>query len=81
MANADLERIILQSLGDVHPNMMPERTLLADVVVRSPDVPTQTAIRRSLSDLEGKRQVVGIPHDDDTRWKISPAGQARLAGA
>lgn len=81
MINVYLERVILQALADVHPNMMPERTLLGDVVVRSADIPTQTAIRGSLNALETKRQVVGIPTDDGTKWKITPEGQARLAGA
>lgn len=81
MADPALERIILDALRDVHPNMQRERTLFADVVMRSPGVPTNTAIRSSLSELELKRQVVGIPCEDGTKWKITPEGQARLAGA
>jgi hypothetical protein len=81
MTNAALERVILHALADVHPNMMPERTLLSDVIVRSADVPTQTAIRSSLANLESKRQVVGVGNDDGTKWKITPEGLARLAGA
>lgn len=76
----NLELLILESLENVHPLMMPERTLRSDVNLRMTTPPTQSEFDRALRSLDGKRHVVLVPHEDrGLMAKITAAGQARLA--
>lgn len=77
----NLERTILTALERVHPCMLPELTLLADVnLMTAEQSVTLTPLRKSLAALEAKGQLVSVPSEDrGTLYKISAAGQARLA--
>ena len=84
MADRKLQRRILEILSEAAPQMMLDKVLLADVRVAHGATVTKatfdTELQR-LEDADGGAQVVGISSEAGTKWKISPEGQARLAGA
>ena len=79
--NATLEILILQTLRGYLPHMGTSEMLFIHANRVLPRATTRTEINTALNELEGRRQVVGIPleGDDIIRWKIAPPGQARLA--
>ncbi len=68
--------IVLRAAGDA---MTPEPSLFIPANRESPTPITRTDLGQILQVLEGKQQVIGIPGDDYTKWKISARGLARLA--
>lgn len=73
----NLERIILETLENVHPRMLTDRVLLGDVRLQESSV-SQGDLTRALRILENKKQVIVLTGEDSTRVKITQAGQARL---
>lgn len=74
----NLERLILEKLSLVHPRMLRMQTLHSDMRMDLPDI-SLTDLKRHVSNLEGKTQVIVLNNDDGTRVKISTDGLARLA--
>lgn len=82
--SAALEHVILDVLRDAQPNMMRARTLLAEVQLSATGTVTRAdfeAAVRSLENKTGGAQMVGIGNEDGAKYKITPEGLARLAGA
>jgi hypothetical protein len=80
MDAAALERLILKKLSEQPGNlMMPEPHLLNECRVQCGQAIATDIFAARLDALKQRAQVIGIPSDDYTRWKIAANGLARLA--
>jgi hypothetical protein len=80
MDAAELERLILKKLAEQPVTFMtPEPHLLNECRVQCGQAITKDIFAARLAALKDKAQVIGIPGDDYTRWKIAANGEARLA--
>lgn len=72
------ERAILENLNLVHPRMLTESVLRSDMQLQLGAM-SLTDLRKHLTALESKGQVVIVTGEDVTRVKITADGQARIA--
>lgn len=72
------ERVILEGLQLVHPRMLTESVLRSDMQLQLGAM-SLTDLRKHLSTLEAKGQVVIVKGEDATRIKITSDGIARLS--
>jgi hypothetical protein len=74
-----LQLAVLEVLSDVHPLLMPERAILAEVRLATVPEPSQADVGLCLGALERLGHVVGAHSRDARKWMISASGRARLA--
>lgn len=78
-----IELAILRVLRDAHPNMMRRNRLHDAASYEHESGITLADFDRALNALQktdGGAQVFGTAGHDDTKWKITAEGLARLAG-
>ncbi len=77
-----LERTILLILNESYPGMVRGKRLYSETNVQHPEAVTRADFDRALAALQqkdGGAQIVGVSGDDDTKWRITAEGIARLA--
>ncbi len=78
MITPTLERIILSTLKESAPHLVPEGTLFTEVNVASATPVSTGLLRQALVDLSKRNQITNVDTDDGTKYRIAPEGQARL---
>jgi hypothetical protein len=73
----NLQLQILASLRLVHPRMLPEDALWAEIRMSVVPQPTKADFKQALRIMEDKSQVIVTKDDDRTRVKITADGIAR----
>jgi hypothetical protein len=71
---------ILTALKRVHPNLLPQATLFADVGMILGNPPLPSAIRDAVRDLDDASEIIGVDSPNfGMRWKITDRGRLSLA--
>lgn len=82
MTTAALERTILRILFEAHPRMVKGKQLFNETNVEHSVAVTRGDFDQALKALQAKdggAQIFGVTGDDDSKWKITDEGIARLA--